>query len=716
MKKIMPCLVLLSALLAVEAAAQSATIQQGTSPLSFSVTPGVSIPVGADASFFTMGAGVDISGEYAFPFLPFLFARGDLGYTYAPAQRLTSMSVMDLSGGVGAKWEIVPSLVLKAYARAGYFYGFVNDGSGRSGGSGLAAANLGLSYRLLPGLALGVEGSYRMFFGLLNDVTVTLAAAYTFGASGPSSRPGTEINQPAAKPQPLQQAVPAAATAGVDGLVLANIALADVFPVFYKYYDDHPVGTAVVRNTGSASIQNVMVSVFVKQYMDNPKQVKALDALQAGEEKPVDLFGLFTTDVLGINAPTKVSTNITVAYTMNGKSYTRDYVETMRIQKANAMTWDDDRKAAAFITSSDPTIMKLAKNIAAAVNEKSNAAIDRTLQTAIAMHEALHLFGIAYVSDPTSPLQTKDRQTIDAIQFPLQTLDFKSGDCDDLSVLYASMFETVGLETALLTTPGHILMAVALGIPPDAARSTFARPDDLIFNGDKVWLPIETTLRDSDLLAAWASGAKLWREATARKQANFYSVHEAWGKYESVGLSGAALGITPPDMNKLVSVFSAEVEKFVSAEIAGQEAVLLSNVSKTKSGSKAVNSLGVLYSRYGLLDKAQKQFAAVLAKEEYVPSLINLGNLYFMKQDITKALEYYGRAYTKSPKNPTVLLCVARANHEIENYATAKKAYADLKGINPELAQQFSYLDLRGEEAARAADLSQVKGVVVWEE
>jgi hypothetical protein len=444
--------------------------------------------------------------------------------------------------------------------------------------------------------------------------------------------------------------------------------------------------------------------------------VKALDGIAAGETRTVDLFGLFNTDVLGINAPTKVSTNITVTYSVNGESQTREYVETMRIQRANAMTWDDNRKAAAFVTPSDPTVLKLAKNIAAAVKEKSNPQIDPSVQTAIAMHEALRIYGIAYVSDPTSPLQTKDRQTIDSIQFPVQTLDFKSGDCDDLSVLYASMFETVGMETALLTVPGHILMAVAVEMQPDAARATFSRPDELVIIDGKVWLPIETTLRDADLLTAWAEGAKLWREAVGQGQAELYPVHEAWQKYESVGLSGAALGITPPDMGRVAEVFSAEVEKFVSTEIAAEETALVANVIKTKSSSQAVNTLGVLYARYGLQDKAQKQFAAVAAKEEYVPSLVNLGNLGFLKKDYARALQYYERAFKKAPKNPSVLLGIARVNYEVGSYAASLKAYQDLKTIKPDLAERFSYLELRGEEATRADDVSQEKGVVVWEE
>jgi hypothetical protein len=45
-----------------------------------------------------------------------------------------------------------------------------------------------------------------------------------------------------------------------------------------------------------------------------------------------------------------------------------------------------------------------------------------------------------------------------------------------------------------------------------------------------------------------------------------------------------------------------------------------------------------------------------------------------------------------------------------------KDAYEKLKELDSELAQQYAYLGLRGEEAQRAADQAKLSGVVVWEE
>ncbi len=44
------------------------------------------------------------------------------------------------------------------------------------------------------------------------------------------------------------------------------------------------------------------------------------------------------------------------------------------------------------------------------------------------------------------------------------------------------------------------------------------------------------------------------------------------------------------------------------------------------------------------------------------------------------------------------------------------KSYQKLKAVDPALALRFAYLDLKGEEASRAADVAGVGQLVLWEE
>ena len=69
-----------------------------------------------------------------------------------------------------------------------------------------------------------------------------------------------------------------------------------------------------------------------------------------------------------------------------------------------------------------------------------------------------------------------------------------------------------------------------------------------------------------------------------------------------------------------------------------------------------------------------------------------------------------------APDNPTVLLGLSRINHDLENYGIVGDSYARLKAVKPDLARRFSYLDLRGNEAEKAASIGNVKEEMVWEE
>jgi tetratricopeptide (TPR) repeat protein len=189
--------------------------------------------------------------------------------------------------------------------------------------------------------------------------------------------------------------------------------------------------------------------------------------------------------------------------------------------------------------------------------------------------------------------------------------------------------------------------------------------------------------------------------------------------YEPVGYVSTTTEIKIPPEDKIILAFNNDLDAFVKGEMGQQEAVLLAAVNKattTAAKSKALNTLAVLHSRFGLYDQAIKEFQQVLAKDEYVPSLINIGNIYFVQGNDEKALEFYNRASVKAPNNPVVLLCVARTNHALENYSIAKKAYAALQVADSSLASRFAYLDLRGEEATRAAEASGAKGVVLWQQ
>ena len=95
---------------------------------------------------------------------------------------------------------------------------------------------------------------------------------------------------------------------------------------------------------------------------------------------------------------------------------------------------------------------------------------------------------------------------------------------------------------------------------------------------------------------------------------------------------------------------------------------------------------------------------------------MNLGNLRLRGKLTEEALGFYQMAATVAPHNPAVLLGLARSNHELQNYGLVEEEYDELQTRSPQLAAQFSYLGMQGEEAALAAEANVVKDIMVWGE
>ena len=674
--------------------------KQGLTPdlFSISMAPGVSIPVSTDSAYFDMGGGADIDVELRMPFYTAWYLGANVGYYYAPVRRITSLSTIE--GGVltGLSYEPFRNFMVKAFTGGGYFYGLLNNGAG-TGSNPYLAGGVGVSYFITPNLSLGVQGSYRYFFGLMNDIAIAAGTTYRFGAPG-SSRSYV----PGGKPTPLNGTV----TSGMDA---ASLTLSDVYPVFYAYYDDHPIGKAVLHNAERVAAENISISVYVKEFMDNPKITSIPGRLDPGADLNIDLFGLFNSGILSVSEPKKVSAAITIDYTMNGQPQERQHVETLRVLDRNALTWDDDRKAGAFVSAKDPTVMLFAKNIQSIVRSEGESALDQSLLLGMAIHDSLTLYGLTYSLDPI-PTFTSTNAVADYIQFPLQTLQYKAGKCSDFSVLYASMFEALGFETAFITVPGHIYVALALQMSPEDAKSFFEDHDDLIYSNGKAWIPIEITLREGGFMKAWQLGAKEWRDNQATHTARFYPIRDSWNVYPAVGYSGTAASIKLPSDASIVAAYQKDVKSFVDSQLGEREATLKTEIERAGNKAKARNSLAILYGRFGMYEKSEELLRQVLAADEYVPALVNLGNIYFVKGDMDNALAYYQRAYKKAPTSSAVLLGVARASNAKEDYQTARRAYSDLEAADPFLAEKFAYLEQRAEGATRAADAAHMTGVV----
>jgi hypothetical protein len=666
--------------------------------------------MGDSADYFTPGGGVRLAVDVGIPTFPLITPFVDLGYLFLPIQAAgANLSVLQFGAGGVLSLPFAKRFTADIQLAGGYYAGLLHAPASSTGGSFYGAGKAGVSMFLSPRFSLAVAAGYGYFHEIYQGLQFTLGttARLAGGGGGPIPHEGVLPLFPGKLP--------------AKGLVkITDAKLERVFPVLFKYYDTHPLGSITLSNVGDRDVENLEVRLeMAQELMYAPKVSARIERLKKGESTNVDLFALFTDKVLESTEGTKVTAEVTVNYKVAGRDARDAETLTIEMYDRNALRWDDDRKIAAFVTAKDDEVLIFAKAAAAVLGTAQRQAVSANLQKGIVTLAALKELGVTYVVDPSSSyadLSAKKGGAVDYIQFPRQTLKLKAGDCDDLSAAYCALLEAIGVHTAFITVPGHIFTAFRLEMPAGEVRSAFRSTDELILRPDgSTWVPVETTVLKEGFLQAWTLGARQWRENFTARKAGFFTTEEAWNEYQPVAFNIPGVQTFVPAKDAVALGFEEQMKRFVEREIGEREQQFLREAAKSPGDPKILNSLGVLYARFGLIDKATVQFNAALKRGEYAPSLLNLGNLRYLQGSQEEALGYYQRALALQPNNANVVLAVARTSHQLGNFGDAKRQYDRLATLDPALANQYGYLAQRDQEAGRAAEAARGGGVR-WEE
>ena len=665
--------------------ASGALVAQG---FDIDVSPLMNIPLGPNADngarLYTLGGGARLTGTAPLPFLPVLQGRGLLEYDLVGvnAADASSLSLLTAGAGLGTLLSPAPRLTIGLFADAGYGLGAYG---GKLGSSLLLQGDATLFFALSPALRLGLGAAYRYYLPFYHGLAITAGTSFHLGKGQ---------------------------AAGVE---LEEIHLEPVFPVFHTYYNTHPLGTLRIRNEENSPVTGVSVSLFVQQFMDQPKLCATLDRLEKNKSAEVPLYGLFTDRILKVTEGTEVAAEIQIEYTLLNQARRVRRSETLTVYNRNAMTWDDDRKAASFVTARDPAVLQFAKIVAGITRSQGSKALTQSLREAMGIFESLGVYGLNYVVDPKSSYLElrRNASAVDYLQFPSQTLAYRAGDCDDLSILFAALLESVAIDTAFITVPEHIYLAFALNLDQAEARKSFAGFQDLILRDGAVWMPVEVTMVQQGFLKAWKQGARLWREYEPQGKAGFHRLSEAWKSYVPTGFEGTEPRMSLPDENRLVERYVGALRGLVAEQIGGRVNELQAEIKKRNDPS-TMNRLGILYARYGLYKEAEAEFRRA-GSRQFLPAQVNLANLFYLQGQGEQALLIYRQAYAASPENPCVLLGLAKVYYKQGDYEAARKFHEQLKTGNPELAGRYAYLSSAQAKAeVRAADLA-MKEAVSWD-
>lgn len=688
------------------------TFSQAGSLFSVDIVPYGTIPLGSSTDLFKPGYGLEASVSLIPGSLKYLGLGIHGNFVNLPLEIKDSMWALTGFAGPVLRIPLGKKLALHANASVGYYYYDSIGWDSPVSGSDLAlSGGAGFTFLLTDLFSIGLGASYDYYFNFYNGFSFNLSTRLNFPFQ--RTRRPAEVSEPERtdpEPELLDETG--------SGVEIRDIELLALFPVLYKYYDSNSVGTLRIKNFEQTTAEGIQIKLYVERYMDNPMKIGETFSLEPGEEKTIELFGLFTEDMMEITEGTKASARIDIVYSINDTEQTADYTPILEFYNRNALTWDDDRKIASFITAKDPQILRFAKNVTTWIQDVKNPAVDENLQKAMAIFDAVKTYGIQYEVDPTTPFSefSMQKTVIDFLQFPSQTLKFTNGDCDDLTALYTSLLEAVGIETAIITIPGHIYAAFALKSTPEEVRKAFSRSDEFLFIENRAWVPVEITLFQDSFEKAWQTGAKEWRENLTREQSLFYPTRDSWSIFQPVGFHDDNSEIRLPDKEVVTAEFEKTMIRHVEREIYPQEIQIRIKMEQSDKKYRFENQLAVLYARYGLYERAEEIFLKIIEEQTFKPALINLGNVFFIKGDFDSALSYYQQVIDLDSQNTKALLGVSRCNHELENYGLVNRTYTQLKVLDPVLAHRYAYLDLRGDEAGRAAEATGLRNTVLWED
>ena len=344
--------------------------------------------------------------------------------------------------------------------------------------------------------------------------------------------------------------------------------LAPVFPALYSWYDKNSFGKVILTNEEETAINDITVSFFQPQYMAHAKECVTIRNIEPGESKEIDLVAFFNEQMLELTERTETNSIVIVNYMCLGQKRSKSFPLDVPVYGRNNMSWDDDRRAAVFVSSKDPAAMHFAKYVTSIVREKKRTSVPVNIQYAMGIFEALNQFGINYVVDPSSAFSDNvGTASIDFLQFPYQTLMYKGGDCDDLSILVCSLFEAVGIRTAFITVPGHIFMAFDSGMTVEEANETLRSLSNYIEIEDEVWIPLEITLSDEGFYKAYKYGAREWNKSFEEGTAAIYRMKDSWETYPPISVPGAAANFTMPSNKQIALAFEKSVDQWSFGEL-----------------------------------------------------------------------------------------------------------------------------------------------------
>ncbi len=452
----------------------------------------------------------------------------------------------------------------------------------------------------------------------------------------------------------------------------------ELYASLYKSYVDRPVGSVMIRNLEEEPI-TAKVSTFIPGLMDGQSEQEVILRPKAVQE--IQVTAVLSDRVVEDGGDRPIQVQVEVSYQSQRLPRTEKRSEAGVCYGPGAIDWGEGLdQAAAFVTPRDPVVASVARSAARPID--SEAAIhlpSRNIRYAAAMFNALAVLGISYVPDPLNPYSaiSETPRAVDTVHYPRETIEARSGDCDDTSVLMASLLANVGVRTQLVDVPGHLFLLVDTGIH-ERNRLVMGLDEDLyVVDGDLLWIPLETTAVREGFAEGWRRGAEEYTTWSERGRLALADLASAAQIYAPAELKRPAL-LPELDGNQVAELVSRDAELVRGWRETYMDERFADAREGTAVSPEALGELAHAYYLGGSVDEAGATLMRVLeADPNSALAYNNLAIISMASADHEGALQHAALAAQYAPEDPGIWLNLGLLRYASGEVRAAEQALSN---------------------------------------
>ena len=476
-----------------------------------------------------------------------------------------------------------------------------------------------------------------------------------------------------------------------------------VFRSLYQHYRETDFFEVVLSNSASEPI-TVVVALMLPKAMDAANTGKielppqSTEKYRFGADFDEELFNR-----PGAYFDNYVTPVVRVRYTRNDRNYlVEKRLERVYLAGKGKLSWNVEGMAAAFVTPADIAVAAVARGLiqrygGLLAGKFANSNIGR----AAVLFDAMGAYGVRYQADPETPFASvsEDRTIFDTVQYPSELLappegeGARTGDCDDLTVLYASLLENLGIGTAFLETSepgrGGISLMFDSGVLPEEAGDHFVSRTEYVEWEGRLWIPVQTTMFGSTFSDAWKEGAAEYKRLKVRDLVTETYVRKWMQTYIPAVLAPVAPRLpAEAAVSKLLSRDTASLDKRADRIVLG--------AAPSLRHPEGAYEAGVAYMRADHLEKAAQMFDRVLKMDPGHEDALNAKGVALTKQGLyDEALALFRQALEIADR-PAVRMNVAIAYYLKGERETASMIFDEVVQLDDSYRELFEFLEGTG--------------------